>query len=399
MKRRQFLQGSMAAATVAASGGVMLPAESHAQEKASIQQYRKLGNTDLKMSDIAFGAARLRASSLVLRALDRGVNYIDTAPDYGHSEEAVGEALTRYKQRDKMIIASKFCLRDGTPTHPTVGSGVATYIGAVEASLKRMGTDYLDVVFTHALGGDRSLEREQQRLLDPDMLEAFDRLKQQGKVRYLATSSHGPYNMEELMLQAVRSGHYDIIMPAFNFMRFPKLPELLSESKARGVGVIAMKTLAGAKASGDALLDGGSFEQAAFKWVLKHPEVAGLVISIKRVSDLDRFLPASGQSFAQQDQKVLNRYAALFGNEYCRTGCSDCESSCSAGVPVGEILRQRMYFEDYGEEKRAMSLYAALPTKADICSSCSDDGCAGACQHGIPVGQALRGAHELLFFS
>ncbi|MEG3640817.1 aldo/keto reductase [Magnetococcus sp. PR-3] len=392
MKRRTFIKGSITTAG-AAVATTLLPEPAQAgMKRPRIQQYRKLGKTDIKMSDISFGAGRLRSGSLVLRAIHRGVNYIDTSPDYGPSEEAIGEALAKYKKRDKLIIASKFC----QPSHHLpFGTRKAEYISAVEGSLKRLGTDYIDVVFTHAMGGERSLEKEQQRLNDPEMLAAYAQLKQEGKVRYLATSSHGPYNMESLMLSAVKSGHYDIIMPAFNFMRFPRLKEVLDTAQAKGVGVIAMKTLAGAKASGGDM-EPGRFEQAAFKWVLKHTQVAGLVISFRKTQELDLYLGASGQPFAGADQQALDHYAALYGHQYCRTGCSDCESSCSAGVPVGEILRQRMYFEDYGDEKKAMQLYSQLPINAEACVQCEQAACRDQCSYGLPVQASLSAAHRML---
>ena len=97
-------------------------------------------------------------------------------------------------------------------------------------------------------------------------------------------------------MSAVKSGYFDLIMPAFNFMKFPRIPDILKEAHKRGVGVVAMKTLAGAK---DMDFDpkGEKFAPAAFKWVLKHQEVSGLIITIKKVADLDLYLTASGQAF------------------------------------------------------------------------------------------------------
>ena len=79
------------------------------------------------------------------------------------------------------------------------------------------------------------------------------------------------------MTEAVRSGHFEVLMPVFNFLKFPRVPELLEEAQVRGLGVVAMKTLAGAQ---DFETDPGGqqFVQAALKWVLSHPQVAGLVV-------------------------------------------------------------------------------------------------------------------------
>lgn len=399
MKRRDFLQSSVALTSLGALPAVA--ADSATNDKAVVRQYRQLGNTDLKISDISYGAGKLPSASMVLRALDRGINYFDTAPDYGSSEEHIGTAMQRYQQRDKLYLASKFCNHMGYEagvSHLQLGSTKEDYKKSVEGSLKRLHTDYLDVVFVHAIGELADFEREQKRLLDENMLAAVEELKKEGKMRYLAVSSHGPHHMETLLTEAVNSGHFDILMPAFNFLKFPKVPEVLKLAKEKGVGVIAMKTLAGAK---HAELETGEtpFEHAAFKWVLGHSEVAGLVITIKKVKDLDLYLAASGQPMTTADQRVLDQYAAQFGADYCRTGCGDCVPACPQNVPVADILRYQMYFENYAEEKHAMEQYAALSTNAEACADCAAAPCAAACPHGLPVGRKLTAAHQLLRFA
>ncbi len=394
MKRREFLKTTALAAGAVAVGP--LPAQA-APEKPTIRRYRKLGKTDIKMSDISFGTGKLPSPSMVLRAIDRGVNYFDTAPDYGSAEDYIGGAMNRI-QRDKIYIASKFCTPPTYPSHLPLGSRKRDYIAAVEGSLSRMKTDYLDVCFVHAIGEmSKKREAEKKRLFDPELLAAVEALKKDGKIRYLAVSSHGPDNMEDLLLDAVQSGHYDAIMMAFNFMKFPRAPEVFKEAHQQGVGVIAMKTLSGAK---DMSLDfkGAPFAPAAFKWVLNHPEVDGLVITIKSVDDLDLFLRASGETPTAADRRVLERYAARYGTLYCRTGCNRCESACAAGVPVATTLRYEMYFRDYGMEKRAMRSYAALTRDATSCLDCEAPHCTHACPYGLPVQALLRAAHDDLSF-
>ena len=100
-------------------------------------------------------------------ALERGVNYVDTSPDYSAtgSEEAIGRAIRGH--RDGLFLATKFCTPRG---HLGPGTSVAEYTGLVEASLRRLGTDYVDLVHVHSCD-------EVERLLDPNMHEAFDRLQ------------------------------------------------------------------------------------------------------------------------------------------------------------------------------------------------------------------------------
>ncbi len=399
MKRREFLK----AAAITAAAVTVPPLRGEAASDAasatpSVKSYREIGKTGLKMSDISFGAGKLSAASMVLRAVDSGINYFDTAPDYGQSEKTIGEAMPKIS-RDKVIITSKLCHTQPYPGHLPLGSRKKDYIASVEGTLSRMKTDYLDFCFVHAIGEmNKDLEAEKKRLLDDEMFEAVAEMKKAGKIRFLGTSSHGPNNMEELLMIAVKSGRFDVIQPSFNFMKFPKLPEVMKEAHKRGVGVIAMKTLAGAK---DMNIEGKAeeFSHAAFRWVLKHPEVSGLIVTMKTASDIELYLKASGTRFTASDQKVLDRYASLYGGEYCRTGCGECEELCPLGVEIASVMRYRMYFRDYGMEKRAMESYALLKKNASSCLGCADPVCTGSCPHGLPVKEMLCDAHESMSFS
>ncbi len=418
MNRRDFLKTSAAATAALASSSMEAGART---EKPSIRRYREIGKTGLKMSDISMGSVQFSAASLVLRGVDRGINYIDTSPDYGQAEKYIGEAMKKIR-RDKIILTSKFCRTRDRGGHLRLGSTKKDYIQAVDESLSRLNTDYLDFCFVHGIGSvSADLEEEKKRLLDEEMLSAAADLKKAGKIRFLGVSSHGPSNMEELLTIAVRSGHFDVIMPTFNFMHFSDIPEVLKEvrqqildrqkkkrswvqkmdfmkeAKEKGLGVIAMKTLAGER---DFTFSskGVPFQPAAFKWVLSHPEISGLVVTFKSISQFDLYLTASGEGFTASDEKTLRQYAAQHSEGYCRTGCNDCELACPAGVDIAATFRYDMYFRDYGMEKRAMESYAALRKKAETCRACEDESCAGACPYGLSIKTLLHKAHDTLSF-
>lgn len=393
MNRRDFLKAS-ALVTAIGVNPLRVDAKEHQEgSKPTIKAYREIGKTGIKMSDISFGAGRLPSGSMMLRAIDAGINYFDTAPDYGASEKNIGEAMPKIK-RDKIYIATKFCTPNPYPSHLPLGAKKSDFIASVEGSLKRMNTDYIDFIFVHAIGEmSRDYDKEKKRLLDPEMLSAYERLKKDGKVRFLAVSSHGPNNTELLLLDAIRSGHYDMIMPSFNFMKFPKMMEVIKEAYKNKIGVIAMKTLAGAKDSGIS-----GYPQSAFRWVLKHKEVSGLVVTIKTTADLENYLPASGTPFTRRDQETLNTYARMFSNEYCRTGCNNCGGVCPKGVDIATVMRYRMYFKDYMIEKESMHSYSMLDGKAEECITCTNPVCNTSCPYGLPVRKMLVEAHKDLSF-
>ena len=342
------------------------------------------------MSDISLGSGRIAGSAegerIARDAIERGVNYFDTAPDYSEygSEMVLGKALQG--RRDKMFIATKFCTAGG---HLPTGSSVDDYIATIEGSLGRLKTDYVDLVHIHSCN---TLDR----LLDPNVHEAFDRLKQQGKARFLGFSSHTP-DLPLVADAAIDDGRFDVMMLAYHYGAWPQLPAIIERAAKSDIGVVAMKTLKGAKheALSDFRDDADSYTQSAFKWVLSNPNIACLVVSFFQPQHVDEYLYASGGSLSQQDLAVLERYENQIAGTYCEEHCGACLDSCPEGLPIGDVLRQRMYFEDYGNEKEAMRLYAGLERGADACASCSAP-CTDKCPYGIDIANRMRGAHELL---
>ncbi len=357
---------------------------------ARVRRYRRLGRTGFSMSDISFGCAALADPAVARRAVERGVNYFDTSPDYSHahSERALGEGI-RGAARDRLFVVSKFCTPDG---HLHSDAPVRRVIRAVEDSLQRLGTEYLDLVHIHAVN---SLER----LMAPNFHEAFDRLKEAGKVRFLGVSSHTP-DLEMVMHHAVDSGRFDVIMVAYNFGNWPDLTGVFRKARERDVGVVAMKTLKGAyhtKLADFTPSERESFTQAAFKWVLSNRDVGGLVVSIHRPGQIDEYLFASGRDLAPEEAALLEKYDALVAREHCRPGCGACLERCPYDVPIDDLLRYRMYAENYGREKEAMRLYSRVDPgrRADRCASCAAP-CAEACPFEIPIRERLLEADRQL---
>jgi len=357
-----------------------------------VRSYRPLGRTGWKMSDISMGTSGLDDPEVVRRAVDRGINYIDTSPDYSNalSETSVGKGLQG--SRDKVFLVSKLCTPAG---HLDKDTPVPEIIEAVEASLRRLQTDYLDLAHIHACN---SIDR----LMAPTFHEAFDRLKEQGKVRFLGVSSHTP-DLEKVMNEAVDSGRFDVLMVAYNFKNWPDLDNIIDKAHAAGVGFVAMKTLKGAYHT--VLKDFGgdernTFTQAAFKWVNNNPNVSGLVVTIDNFAKIDEYLYASGGKLDPADLTLLERYERAVARNYCRPGCGECLDSCPYDLPIDDILRYAMYYERYGQQRAGMEAYAKLPSerRADACLGCGAP-CESSCPFEIPIRESLIGADAKLSLS
>ena len=372
------------------------------QARAEVRRYAPLGHTGIKISDISFGSSRLDAGedNIVRHAFERGINYFDTAESYGggDSESTIGDALRG--KRDKVYIASK--VEAGATARKEA------FMAALEGSLRRLHTDYVDVYFNHAVNDVR-------RLKNPEWYEFTARAKQQGKIRATGMSGHAGH-LIECLDYVIETGSVDVILVAYNFgqdpafyqrftgsfdfvARQPDLPRVLRQAKAKGIGVIAMKTLMGARLNDMRPFEtgGATFAQAAFRWVLSNPHVDGLIISMTSANRIDEYLGASGwRSAAHDDLPLLQRYAHMHGTSYCRHACNDCEAACPYGVPIADVLRTRMYAQDYGDMKLARREYALLGAGASACLTCAQQPCASACTHGLPINTLLAPMHRML---
>ena len=398
--RREFLKR---AALAGLGAGLLDLAPPSAQAAApQVRRYAPLGKTGLKISDISFGSSRLGSGEerVVLHALERGINYFDTAESYtgGQSETTIGNALRG--KRDKVYLTSKVYVGGGESAN--------SFMGSLEGSLRRLRTDYVDVYFHHAVN-------DVDRLKKPEWHAFIELAKKQGKIRFSGASGHAGH-LIECMDYVADSGRFDVMLVSYNFgqdpafyqrftrgfdfiSRQPDLPRVLQKAKAKGVGVVAMKTLMGGRLNDMRPFekDGATFAQAAFRWVLSNPSVDALIISMTNPAGIDEYLGASGwQTTAQPDLPLLYRYAKLNGASYCRLACNGCEGACPEGVPIADVLRTRMYAVDYRDMRLARGEYGLLGAGASACLTCAHQACAGSCAYGLPVQTLLAPTHRML---
>jgi predicted aldo/keto reductase-like oxidoreductase len=165
------------------------------------------------------------------------------------------------------------------------------------------------------------------------------------------------------------------------------------------VGVVAMKTLMGARLNDLRPYEthAATFAQAALRWTLSQPDTDALVVTMTSREQVDEYLGASGFTRPRgADRGLLRAYLAANGASHCRQGCDACEDSCPHGVAVSDVLRSRMYAEDYGDARLARESYAQLGAGASACLACDGSPCAGACPFGLPVGALTRRTQRLL---
>lgn len=347
--------------------------------------YRTLGRTGIRVSEIGFGGYPIRDAAVIDHAIDRGINYLDTARGYrgGASEETIGKVLAR--RRAEVVVTTKYRWRSHVKKEQMLAD--------IDGSLKRLRTDHVDFVLVHQVGKASDGEGV-LRLDNPELHEAFDRARQAGKVRHLGCSGHDG-DLMEVMEHAIESGRFDLLLMRYSFLDFPQQAELIRKAKARGIAVVAMKTLAGAKGWDVSEFRDrhGSFKLAALRWVLSNPDVSNLIVSIQSRAQVDEYASASGSPLTRGDASLLEEYAARFGSGYCRM-CNGCEPACPASVRIADVLRSAMYYHDYRERAHGRAAFREIPAggrNLAACAGCAHP-CAAACEHGVDVRALLARA-------
>lgn len=396
MDRRAFLR---AGAAGLATAGLGLSAGPVAAGEPRVRRRRVLGKTGLEIGDIGYGSSRTTDPDVVRHALARGIDYFDTAEGYkgGACEESLGEGLAGH--RDEVVLASK--------THAGARASRAEMMRALEGSLRRLRTDRIDVYFNHAVN-------DVDRLLNEEWHAFAEQAKRQGKIRFTGMSGHGGH-LVECVDRAARDELVDVLLVGYNFGQDPAfyqrfvrnfdfvavqtgLTEALDRARAKGLGVIAMKTLRGARLNDMRPYEygGATFAQSAFRWTLNGGHVDALIVSMTSPEQIDEYVAASGGGpLTSTELGWLDRYLAHAPEGYCEHGCSACETSCPESVPISEVLRTRMYARDYGDLALAREDYAKLAVDAAACSGC-DAPCLGSCPGGIPIAGLTRDTHRRL---
>jgi predicted aldo/keto reductase-like oxidoreductase len=445
ISRRGFIAASLAAASAAglrAKERVVgqvpaVPAQPPAQDKPmpKIKEYRRLGRTGYKVSDISFGAGPLSNANVLRAALDAGVNYIDTAEHYerGGSERTIGEVLKTH-DRKSLFITTKLNL---SFSKQITKADIRTRF---MKCLERMGTDHADCLMIHMC----TLAEVKYEPYH----ELIGELKAEGKVRFSGLSNHGADlslfgrlddPMDQVVLAAAEDGRFDIMLFVYNFLQREAGERILKACAAKDVGVTLMKSDPGLIVESEREVlssmearykkDGKEVPEAvkklflkaaertavteaflkkhgiagpektrdaAVKFCLNDPGVHAVCPSINSFEALEAFVSLSGQKLELKDEAVLDDYREVYGSSYCRHACGLCEASCPRGVPVNTIMRYEYYFAAKGREKEAMGLYAAAGGRGLDAGECA--GCAGyceaACPYGVPIQAKLLMAHE-----
>lgn len=388
-------------------------------ETPVIKEYRMLGRTGFRVSDISSGSPR---NETVLKALlNAGVNFIDTGEDYdnGNNERLIGKVLKEF-DRKKIFINSKIYSEEKK------FNGVEDVLNRVRKALERLETDYIDCLQIHEVTKTEHLKEENYHA-------AMKQLKAEGRIRFTGVSCHGAAHLadpeesiDKVLLAAVDDGRFDVFLMTYNFMNAPQAEIVLDACEKKGIGTAIMKSnpvmiyeildgyVKKMEEKGDTIPEyysvfhdkylkqneyakeyfsryevksNDELARAAQIFVLSNVKAHTTCFDCRNIEDFEWILSLSGKKLDSIHASLLNHYKENFGYLNCRIGCNLCEKACPNNIPVNTIMRYNYYYQKKGDQKHAMELYRKLNScKPELCVSCP-----GYCENACPYGVAAKG--------
>ncbi|MDR0692623.1 MAG: aldo/keto reductase [Prevotellaceae bacterium] len=373
LNRRNFLR-----LTAAGSAGLLIPSKlpamtnrkSRPDDEKNTMEYRTLGRTGFKVPVLSMGVMRADNPNLVKAAIRSGIVHFDTAHGYqeGKNELMLGK-IFKDIPRESFVVSTKIKVDQRGKTFSK--DAPEQFMEKFNISMQRLGLDYVDILYFHALDS-------REATLHEPILKVMQDLKAQGRTKSLGVSTHS--NEPEVINATVDSGVYDVVLTSYNFKQkhLPELNAAIDRAAAAGLGVVAMKTMAGAK---DINIP------AALKWVFQNKNIHTAIPGFTAFDELDVCLACAADPQLTGDEKNYLAQADVAPSLYCQQ-CNTCTTQCTKHLPIPDLMRAYMYNYGYHYPSEAKMLVSSLHLPGNPCASCTS--CKVKCTNGFAVAEKVR---------
>jgi len=324
----------------------------------------RFGKTNLMVSKIAFGGIPIMrvpkdgAVKLIKEIIELGINFIDTAHGYADSEEKIGEAIKGMK-REELVIATKSPSNDKK-----------TFNEHLDLSLKRLGTDYIDIMQLHNIG---STEKRDACFAQGGSYEGLMEAVKSGKVRFPGFSTHSL----DLCIEIMKSGKFDSVQFPFNFIDDAAAKEAIPLAKELDIGFLAMKPMGGGR-----LDDAG----LAFRYLLQFDNIIPDP-GIEKIEEIREIvqLAEKKDALTGKDKKTIEKIRAEFGATWCHR-CDYCQP-CPQGIDISWVLSAESCEKRFTLERFKQMLGPSVE-KAATCLNCRQ--CISRCPYDLDIPALLK---------
>ncbi len=318
-----------------------------------------IDDTGIESCRLALGGIPLQrvsedeAVEVVSHALNRGVDFVDTARSYSDSESKIGKAL---KQSDKkVIVSSKSLLRSA--------DGIRRDI---EKSLKELQLDFIDFYHCHSVASDE----DYKRVASADgALEGLIKAKEEGLIGHTGISG---YNAD-VMEKAVDDNLFETIMVPFNIIEPIAYKSVIPKAMGKNIGIFTMKPLAGGVIG---------IPELALRWAFSFPNML-VITGMKNKEEVDKNLKIyeGDYSFTDEEKQQIISLNKEFESKFCHR-CGYCEP-CAVNIPIYKILSVKNMVKINGTKMLTSPDFEKALDRAKNCIQCGD--CLIRCPYNLPI--------------
>jgi predicted aldo/keto reductase-like oxidoreductase len=326
---------------------------------------RTLGKTGIRVPVIGMGCEETYNPNLVNAALDRGLMMFTTSREFGNgrNERMVGKVL-KGRKRDTYLIGT-----DANPDGIDHKQGLykpetdaKKFKRDMESCLVNLEMETVDIFFLPFAA------RRESVFFEP-LLRVMEDMKREGKCRFIGIATHKFES--EAIRAAADTGIYDIVMTAYNF-KHPgreEIDQALAYAAGRGLGTIAMKTMAGVYWDKEKTRPINSV--AALKWVVQNENIHTTVPGFTTFDQLDSdvSIMADPTLTEEEKQSLIPPAAARFRGLFCEQ-CGQCLAQCPASIDIPTLMRAYMYAYGYKNLEHARQAVLASGCKNNPCGTC-----------------------------
>jgi predicted aldo/keto reductase-like oxidoreductase len=352
---------------------------------------RTLGRTGLELPVVSMGSSY--GIHLVQEALAEGIRYIHTASSYSENEhEALLGRVFEHRPRSSFVVGTSPDLPYPYGRFRGRSYDLGTQVDpglirrSIEGSLQRLQLEYVDIYYLC------SIDNRETALFEP-YLEAFGRLKEEGKTRFVGIGTHE--NEPEVIRAAAESGFWDIVLTSYNFRQSHReeVRAAIREAADAGLGVVAMKTQAGVYR--DRARTRMINQTAALKWVLQDENVHTTIPAFANIDELLEDLsvmedleltPDEARDLREVEQSAR---AGLFCQQ-----CGYCRPQCPLAVEIPTLMRAHMYTVGHGQPCKARAVLRGFSANDIGCAGCST--CTVQCALGLDIRPSALEVRRLL---
>jgi predicted aldo/keto reductase-like oxidoreductase len=380
--RRKFMKSSLLTLLgtgISAASPVRSFANNVREDPEKKFVYRMLGKTGIEVPVISLGTGNTDNPNLIKLALDEGIKLIATSEIYqnGNTEKMVGEAISKRPRDSYYIMTSAGDINnvDHEAGLYKPETDPEDFLKHADGSLRRLQVDYLDIFIL-------PFAAKRESVFFEPLLKAMETFKKQGKTRFLGIATH--MFQPEAIRAAVDTGIYDVVMTSYNFRmdNLKELDEAIGYAARAHLGIIAMKTMAGAFWDKERTKPINA--TAALKWVLQNKNVHTTVPDCSSYDHVYNDISVMGDLKLTKEEKhnLEPPSGELSSGLYCQQ-CLRCIPQCPKKVNIPVIMRSYMYAYGYRNLDFARKTLCSSNLNDRLCQECTE--CKVICRMGFDI--------------